>query len=108
MKSIVKSLLLLSVLVALTSCDSMNILQPDEVMVRIQNTSSLSATNITINKVAFGNLEPGELSEYIDVENLMVSGSTILSTYNASFKKVLIKNKKCELCGMGVEHLPNG
>jgi hypothetical protein len=86
----------------------MNIFGPDTVMVRIHNYSEYTAKNITVNGIAFEDLKPGEFSEYIDVQDLLVSDNYVMSSYDAELVEINIPKHKCALCGGGVEHLANG
>lgn len=107
MKSIIQSLFFLTLIIVTTSCD-MNVFQRG-VMVRIQNVSGYNASSITLNGIEFGELQSGETSSYIDVEDLMVAGNSIVSSYDAELVEINIPNHKCELCGLGsAEHLSNG
>lgn len=107
MKSIIQSLFFLSLIVITTSCD-LNMFQPDTVMVRITNVSEFNAKDIILNNFDFGDLMPGETSDYIDVQDLMVSGEYVMTSFDADLEEVKTGNRKCELCGGGVEHLTNG
>lgn len=108
MKSIIYTLLFLSVAVFSTSCDSVNVLQPDGVMVRIQNISEHDVQNVTVNEIEFGDLNAGATSKYMDVEQLYVVGTDVLSGYKAELLGLEQPYSGCIWCGTGMQALPNG